>query len=84
LVGKSEGKNPLGRHQHRWEDIKMDLRKIGFGGVDWIHLAQDTDLWWALVNMVMHLQMWGISLTAESTISYSALWVSFVMSYFLD
>jgi hypothetical protein len=43
-VGKSEGKRPLGRSRHRWEDnIKMDLRGIGWGGVDWIDMAQDTD-----------------------------------------
>jgi hypothetical protein len=40
LVGKPEGRRPLGRSRHRWEDnIKMDLREIGFGDVDWIHLA---------------------------------------------
>jgi hypothetical protein len=42
LVGKPEGRRPLGRPRHRWEDnIKLDLREIGFGDVDWIHLAQD-------------------------------------------
>jgi hypothetical protein len=45
-VGKSEGKEPLERPRRRWEDgIKMDFREIGLGGVDWIHLAQDRDLW---------------------------------------
>jgi hypothetical protein len=44
LVGIPEGKKPLGRHRHRWEDnIKMDLREIGWGGMDWIDLAQDRD-----------------------------------------
>jgi hypothetical protein len=44
LVGKPEGKRPLGRPRRRWEDgIKMDLREIGFGGVDWIRLAPDRD-----------------------------------------
>jgi hypothetical protein len=44
LVGKPEGKRPLERPRRRWEDnIKMDLREIGFGDVDWIHLAQDKD-----------------------------------------
>jgi len=53
LVGKPEGKSPLGRPRHRWEDnIKMDLREVG-GGRDWMDLAQDRDRWWALVNMVM-------------------------------
>jgi hypothetical protein len=51
LVGKPEGTRPLGRHRHRWEDnIKMDLRKVGWGGTDWINLAQDRDRWRALVN----------------------------------
>jgi hypothetical protein len=55
LVGKPEGKRPLGR-RHRWEDgIKMDLREIGWGGVEWIHLAQGRDHWWAVVNAVMNL-----------------------------
>jgi hypothetical protein len=58
LVGKSEGKRPLGRPRHRWEDgIKMDLREIGWGAVEWIHLAEDRDLWWALVNAVMNLRV---------------------------
>jgi hypothetical protein len=57
LVGRTEGRRPLGRPRHRWEDnIKMDLREIGFGVVDWIHLAQDRDRWRALVNTVMSLR----------------------------
>jgi hypothetical protein len=45
-VGKSKRKRPLGRPRHRWEDnIKMDLREIGWGGMDWIDLAQDRDQW---------------------------------------
>jgi hypothetical protein len=56
LVGRSEGRRPLGRLKRRWEDnIKMDLREIGFGDVDWIHLTEDRDRWQALVNMVMSL-----------------------------
>jgi hypothetical protein len=56
LVGRPEERRPLGTPRHRWEDnIKMDLREIGFGDVDWIHLAQDRDRWRALVNMVMNL-----------------------------
>jgi hypothetical protein len=44
LVGKPEGKRPLGRPRRRWEDvIRMDLGEIGFGGVDWIRLAEDRD-----------------------------------------
>jgi len=56
LVGKPEGKRPLGRHRHRWEDnIKMELQEVGCGGTDGIELAQDRDRWQALVNMVMNL-----------------------------
>jgi hypothetical protein len=56
LVGRLEGRRPLGRPRRRWEDnIKMDLREIGFGGVDWIDLAQDRDRWRALVNTVLNL-----------------------------
>jgi hypothetical protein len=55
-VGKPEGRRPLGRPRHSWEDnIKMDLREIGWGGMDWIDLAQDRDQWRALVNTVMDL-----------------------------
>jgi hypothetical protein len=58
LVGKPEGKKPLGRPRHRWEyNIKMDLKEIGWSVMDWIHLAQDRDQWRALVNMVMNLQV---------------------------
>jgi hypothetical protein len=54
LVGKPEGKRPLGRPRRRWVDkIKMDLTEIGWDGMDWIDLAQDQ--WRALVNTVMHL-----------------------------
>jgi hypothetical protein len=62
LVGKPEGKGPLGIPRRRWEDnIMMDLREVGCGGVDWIELAQDKDRWWALVNAVMFHEMRGIS-----------------------
>jgi hypothetical protein len=54
LVGKPEGKRPLGRPRHGWEDIRLDLREIGWEGVDWMHLAQDRDQWQAVVNMVMN------------------------------
>jgi hypothetical protein len=51
LAGKPEGKRPLGRPRHRWVgNVKMDLRETGWGGMDWIHLAQDRDQWRALVN----------------------------------
>ena len=56
LVGKPEGKRPLGRSRRRWEDnIKMDLQEVGCGGVDWIELAQDRDRLRAFVNAVMNL-----------------------------
>jgi hypothetical protein len=56
LVGKPEGKRPLGRPRRRWVDnIKMDLLKIRWGGVDWIGLGQERDKWRALVNAVMIL-----------------------------
>ena len=55
LVGKPEGKRPLGKPRHRWEDnIKMDLQEVGCGCRDWIELAQDRDRWQALVNAVMN------------------------------
>jgi hypothetical protein len=55
-VGKPEGKRPLGRPRHRWENgISMDLREIGWESVDWIHLAQDRQQWRAAVSMVMNL-----------------------------
>jgi hypothetical protein len=58
LVGKPDGKRPLGRPRSRWEDtIKMDLREIGLGGMDCIDLAQDRDQWRALVNTVMNLRI---------------------------
>jgi hypothetical protein len=55
LVGRPERNRPLQRPRRRWEDnIKMDLREIGWSSVDWIDLAQGRDQWWALVNMVMN------------------------------
>jgi hypothetical protein len=55
-VGKPEGKKSLGRPRYRWVDnIKMDLRDRGWGGMDWIDLAQDKDQWRGLVNTVMNL-----------------------------
>jgi hypothetical protein len=54
LVGKPEGKRPLGRPRRMWVDsIKMELREVGRSGMDWIDLAQDRDQWMALVNTVM-------------------------------
>ena len=65
LVGKPEGKRPLWRPRHRWEDnIKMDLEEVGMGCGDQMELAQDRDRWRALVCMVMNFRvpkMQGIS-----------------------
>jgi ribosome biogenesis protein Nip4 len=58
LVGRPEGRRPLRRPRRRWEDnIKMDLREIGFGDGDWIHWAQYRDRWRASVNTVMNLRV---------------------------
>jgi len=58
LVGKPEGKRPLGRPRRRWEhNNKMDLQEVEYGGMDWIKLAQDRDRWWALVSAVMNLRV---------------------------
>jgi hypothetical protein len=58
LVRKPEGRRPLGRPRHRWEDgVRMDLRETGLVGVDWIRLAQDRDRWRAVVSAVMNLRV---------------------------
>jgi hypothetical protein len=58
LVGKPEGKRPLGRPRRRWvNNIRMDLAEVGWGDVDWIDLAQDRDRWRALVNSVLKLRV---------------------------
>jgi hypothetical protein len=58
LVEKPEGKRPLGRPRSRWEDnIRLDLREIEWGGMDWINLAQDRDHWRTLVNTVVNLRV---------------------------
>ena len=58
LVGKPEGKRPLGNPRRRWEDnVKMDLQEVGWGDMDWIELAQDRDRWRALVNAVMNFRL---------------------------
>jgi hypothetical protein len=58
LVGMSEGKRPLGRPRHRWEDgIRMDLRESSWRSVEWIHLAQDKERWRTLLNTVMNLRV---------------------------
>jgi hypothetical protein len=56
LVGKLEGKRPLGRSRRRWEDNRVDLREIGLEGVEWTYLAQVRDQWQAVVNTVMDLR----------------------------
>ena len=75
LVGKPEGKRPLGRPRRRWEDnIKMDLQEVGGGCGDWMGLAQDRDRWRALVSTVMNLRvpkMCGISCQAAEPVSFS-------------
>ena len=56
LVGKPEGKRPLGVPRSRWEDnIKMNLQEVVCGGMGWIDQVQDRDRWWELVNLVMNL-----------------------------
>jgi hypothetical protein len=58
LVGKPQGKRPLGRSNHRWKDnINMYFRKTEWKGMAWFHLTQDRDQWWALVNTVMNLEV---------------------------
>jgi hypothetical protein len=56
LVGKSEGKRTPGRSRRRWED-RMGVREVGWEGVNWIHLAEDRDQCWALVNRVINLRV---------------------------
>jgi hypothetical protein len=57
LVGKPEGRSPLGRPRHRWVDIRMNLQEVGCGYMDWIELAQDRDRWRKLVSAVMNLRV---------------------------
>ena len=55
-MGKPEARRPHGRPRRRWEDnIKMDLREVGCGDIDWIDLAQDRDRWQAVMNVVLNL-----------------------------
>jgi len=58
LVGKSEGKRLHGRPRRRWEDnIKIDLQEVGYGGMDWIEVAQDKDMWRAFVIAIMNFRV---------------------------
>ena len=57
LVGRPEGKRPLGRPRRRWDNIKMDLQEVGGGCEDWMELAKDRDRWRALVSTVMNLRV---------------------------
>jgi len=67
LVGKPEGKRPLGRLRRRWEDnIKVDLLGVGCGGTDWIDVAQDKDSWLALKNRVLNTR---VPLNAENVLT---------------
>ena len=75
LVGKLEGKRPLGRPRHRWVDnIRMGLQEVGCGYMDWIGLTQDRDSWQTLVSAVMNLQVpWNVGnfLTSCKPVSFS-------------
>ena len=75
LVGKPEGKRPLGRTRRRWEDnIKIDLQEVGLGCGYWMELAQDRDRWRALVSTVMNLRVpnfRGITWLAAEPVSFS-------------
>jgi hypothetical protein len=67
LVGKAEGKKPLGRRRRKWEEgIRMDVLETCWGGV-WIRLAQDRERWWAVVNAVMNFRVLAPRIKLSST-----------------
>jgi hypothetical protein len=70
-VGKPEGKRPLGRPRRKWVDnIRMDLREVGWGDVNWIGLAMDRNRWRALVNSVLNLRVpWNAGKLSSGLIS---------------
>jgi hypothetical protein len=86
LVGKREGKRPVGRPRRMWEDgIRMDLGEIGLGVVDWIRLAQVRDQWWAVVSAVMNLWVlvpWSyvILSTKNLTVCFPRMHFNFLLS----
>ncbi|KAJ4432949.1 hypothetical protein ANN_15206 [Periplaneta americana] len=78
LVGRPEGKRPLGRPRRRWEDnIKMDLREVGYDDRDWINLAQDRDRWRAYVRAAMNLRVFSGAVVFE--VSIGDLWLPPIM-----
>jgi hypothetical protein len=80
FMGKPEDNRPLGRHRCRWEDnIKMDFREIGWGGMDWTDLAQDRDQWRAFVSMIMNV--WVLQNVGRVTGSFSRRAQLHVVSY---
>ena len=93
VAGKPEGKIPFGKDRHRWKGtMKMDHKETGWGGMDWIYVAQKRDMWCVLVNMVMKLQVawnvvsawnsWGSPSVSRMTVLYGSTyiilhWISF-------
>jgi hypothetical protein len=75
LVGKPEGRRPLGRPRRRWEDdIKMDLREVGCRGADWIDLAQDRDGWRTLMYTVMNLRVGHFTFSGRTLLHGVSSW----------
>jgi hypothetical protein len=75
LVGKPGGKRPLGKPRRRWEDgIRMDLGEISWRGVDWIRMAQDRDLWRAVVSAVTNLRVPSTAASLVDFVRFSCIW----------